>query len=74
MYLPCISAAALCVAVLLLLLHLLLHAAAVRHRVPDGKNCCCGSLRLIPVFSFSSSLEQYLGLMYAQNPLAIRSH
>ena len=28
--------------------------AAVRHRLPDGKNCCCGSLHLIPVFSFSS--------------------
>ena len=25
-------------------------AAAVRHRVPDGKICCCGSLHLIPVF------------------------
>ena len=24
-------------------------AAAVRHRVPDGKNCCCGSLHLIRV-------------------------
>ena len=28
-------------------------AAAVRHRVPDGNICCCGSLHLIPVFSFS---------------------
>ena len=24
-------------------------AVAVRHRVPDGKICCCGSLHLIPV-------------------------
>ena len=25
-------------------------AAAIRHRVPDGINCCCGSLDLITVF------------------------
>ena len=28
-------------------------AGAVRHRVPDGTFCCCASLHLIPVFSFS---------------------
>ena len=39
-----------CVAILVLLPLLL----AVRHRVPDGKNCSRGSLHLIPVFSFSS--------------------
>ena len=33
-----------------LLLQVQLHAAAVRHRVPDCENCCCGSLHLIPVF------------------------
>ena len=41
-----------CVAILLLLLQLLLLVAAVRHRVSDGKICCCGSLHLIPVFLF----------------------
>ena len=41
-----------CCCVLLILLLLLQHAAAVRHRVPDGNICCCGSLHLIPVFSF----------------------
>ena len=30
----------------------LLLAAAVRPRVPDDKICCCGTLHLIPVFSF----------------------
>ena len=45
------ATAALCVALLLLLQ---LAAAAVRHRVPDVKNCCRGSLNLIPVLSFSS--------------------
>ena len=56
--------AALCVVVLQLLLQLLLHAAAVRHRVPDGKICCCGSLHMIPVFSFSSSFKHDVFLMY----------
>ena len=62
-YLPCISAAALCVAILLLLLQLLLlalllllqlllHAAAVRHRVPDDKFCLCVSLHLIQYFLY----------------------
>ena len=39
-------------------------AAAVRHRVPDGKNCCCGSLHLIPMSSFSS-FKHNVNLMYA---------
>ena len=39
-------------------------AVAVRHRVPDGEICCCGSLHLIPVFSFSSSFKHDLLLMY----------
>ena len=38
-------------------------AAAARHRVPDGKICCCGSLHPIPVSSFSSS-KYDLFLMY----------
>ena len=46
-------------------------AGTVRHRVPDGKICCCGSLHLIPVFSFSSSFKHELFLMY---PLAVLSH
>ena len=37
------------------MLLLLLLAAAVRHRVPDGKICSRGSLHLIPVFPFSHS-------------------
>ena len=50
-YVPCISADALRVAIiLLLLLQLLLHAAAVRHRVPDGKYCSCASLHLMQYF------------------------
>ena len=49
-------------AILLLLMQLLLHAAAVRHRVPDGKVCWCGSLHLIPVSS--SSFKHNLLLMY----------
>ena len=54
-YQPCISAAAALyvVAIPLLLLQPPLHAS-VRDRVPDGKSCCCGSLHLILVFSFSS--------------------
>ena len=32
----------------------LLLAAAIRHRVPNETISCCGLLRLIPVFSFSS--------------------
>ena len=49
------AAAAWRVIIILLLLQLaaVLLAAAVRHRVPDGKNCCCGSLNLIPALSFS---------------------
>ena len=39
-------------------------AAAVGHRVPDGKNCCCDSLHLIPLFSFSASFKHDLLLMY----------
>ena len=35
----------------------LLLAAAVRHRVPDGALCCCGLLHLIPVFYFSSFIQ-----------------
>ena len=54
----------LCVAMLLLLLELLLHAAAVRHRVPDRKICCYGSLHLIKVFSSSSSFKHNLLPMY----------
>ena len=54
----------LCVAMLLLLLELLLHAAAVRHRVPDRKICCYGSLHLIKVFSSSSSKHDIF-LMHA---------
>ena len=34
------------------MLQLLLLTAAVRHRVPDAKNCFRGSPHLIPVFSF----------------------
>ena len=34
-------------------------AAAVRYRVADGKICCCVSLNLIPVSSFSSSKHDY---------------
>ena len=59
------AAAVWSVAILLLLL-----LAAVRHRVPDGKICCCGSLHLIPVLSFSS-LKHDLFSMY---PLAVLSH
>ena len=44
--------AALCVVVLQLLLQLLLHAAAVRHRVPDDKFCLCVSLHLIQYFLY----------------------
>ena len=55
-YPPCISAAALCT--------ILLVAAAVRHRVPDGKFCCRGSLHLIPLFSFSSSFKHNILLMH----------
>ena len=55
------AAAALCVAILLLLqLAVLLLAAAVRHRVPDGEKCSCGSSNLIPVCSFSSFRRDYL--------------
>ena len=54
-YLSWISAAAAaCVAIRLLLLQRLPHAAAVRHGVPDGPICCCGPLRPIPAFSLSS--------------------
>ena len=47
MYLPAAAVYELCLAILLQLL-----AAAVPHRVPDGKSCCCGSLNLIPIFSY----------------------
>ena len=53
----------------LLLLPLLLLAAAVRHRVLDGKVCSRGPLHLIPVFSFSS-FKHDIFLMY---PLAVLS-
>ena len=49
---------------------LLLLAAAVRHRVPDGKICCCGSLRLTPVFSFSSFKHDF----FSMYPLTVLSH
>ena len=49
---------------------LLLFAAAVGHRVPDGKICCCGSLHLIPVFSFSSLKHD----LFTMHPLAVLSH
>ena len=42
-------------------------AAAVRHRVPHGKNWCCGSLHLIPVFSFSSFKHD----LFSMSPLAV---
>ena len=45
-------------------------AAAVRHRVPDGVLCCCGLLRLIPVFS-SASLKHDL---FSKYPVAVLSH
>ena len=45
---------------ILLLPQLLLLAAAVRDRVPDGKICSRGSLHLIPVFSFSSFEHLFL--------------
>ena len=41
-----------CAAALLMCCYTVVVAAAVRHRVPDGKICCCGSLHLIPVFFF----------------------
>ena len=45
-------------------------AAAVRHRVPDGKLCCCGSLHLIRMFSFSSFKHN----AFSMYPLAVLSH
>ena len=52
MYLYCSSSAAFSVAIMPLLLQLLLHAAAVRHRVPDDKFCLCVSLHLIQYFLY----------------------
>ena len=45
-------------------------AAAVNHLVPAGNVCCCGSLHLILVPSFSS-FKHYLFSLY---PLAVPSH
>ena len=45
----------------------LLLAAAVLHRVPDGKICCCGPLHLIAVI-YLSSFKHDLFLMH---PLAV---
>ena len=45
-------------------------AAAAVHRVPDYKICCCGSLHLIPVFSFSSLKHDLFSLC----SLAVLSH
>ena len=62
------AAALQCVAILLLLqLLLLLLTAAVGHRVLDGKMCCCGSLHLIPVVSFSSFKHD----SFSMYPLAV---
>ena len=60
--------AALYVAILLFLLQRLLLAAAVRHRVPDGKICAYGSLHLISLFLF---IQTRLFSMYS---LAVLSH
>ena len=60
----------LCSVAILLLLQQLLLAAAVRHRVPDGKICSRGSLHLIPVFSFSSFKHD----LFSTYPLAVPSH
>ena len=46
-------------------------AAAVRHRVTDGKFCCCGSFHMIPMFSFSSFKH---GILITYVPLAVLSH
>ena len=54
---------------MLLLLQLLQPAAAVRYRVPDGKNCCCGSLHLIPELSISSFKHE----IFSMYPLAVPS-
>ena len=48
----------------------LLLAAAVRHRVPDGALCCCGLLHLIPVFietrfSFNAPLGSTVACIYS---------
>ena len=37
-------------------------AAAVRHRWPDGKICCCGSIHLIPVFSHPFQRQRTLNV------------
>ena len=39
-------------------------AVAVRHRVPDGNNGCCGSLHMIPMVLFSSSFKHGILSMY----------
>ena len=66
MYLPAAAVYEVCFAILLLL-QLLLLAAGVRHRVPDGEICSRGSLHLISAFSFSS-FKYDCFLMY---PLAV---
>ena len=50
-----------------LLLQLLLIAATVCQRVPDGKICCRGSLHLIPFSSFSSFKHD----LFSMYPLAV---
>ena len=62
------AAAVLCVAILLLLLLLLL-AAAVRHRVPDSKNCCW-FIDSDSSVSFSSFKHDFLNIY----PLTVLSH
>ena len=42
-------------------------SAAVGHRVPDCKICCCGSLHLIPVFPFSLFKHD----LFSMYPLAV---
>ena len=65
MYLPAAAVYELCLAILLQLL-----AAAVPHRVPDGKSCCCGSLNLIPIFLISSFKHD----LFSVCPLVVLSH
>ena len=69
MYLPAAAVYEVCFAILLLL-QLLLLAAAVRHRVLDGKKCCFGSLHLIAAFSVSSFKHD----LFSVCPLVVLSH
>ena len=60
-----------CCLLLLLLCSVLLYwCCCCCHRAPDGQICCCGSLHLIPVFSFFSFKHD----IFSMYPLAVLSH